>query len=147
MHEQSVLKTLHLVFRLQTRLELSDYESLASGAGQARILEFVLNNPGIRQIVVTDHLGLDSTTVSQAVRRLVECHYLERERDPRDRRRYLLRPGAAARSLKKLFRYAVEDRGEIMLKGLTPDDHMSLKRLLSRVAANIAAELQERGVR
>ena len=65
MTEEKALQALRLVHRLQARLEMSDYENLASGSGQARILEYVLNNPGIPQSVVIERMSLNRTTISQ----------------------------------------------------------------------------------
>ena len=147
MTEEKVLKVLRLVYRLQARLEMSDYENLATGSSQARILEYVLNNPGIPHAVVIERMNLNRTTISQIVRRLVTCDYLERKRSPRDRRQFLLYPSPMAKAFRKLFIWSVEDRQAVMLKDFTTEEKNKLERLLTRIAANTATELRDRRMR
>lgn len=147
MTEHPVLKYLHLVHRLLARLEMSDYDNLASGAGQARILRFVHANPDIAQPAVAEHLEIHRTTANQAIRRLVECQYLRRKRDPRDRRGFILRATPMATALNPAFDHALQDRNDALLMGLSSIDLRTLSSLLISLAANIASELQDRGMR
>lgn len=147
MHDPSFLPTLNLVVRLLQTLEQSDYEALASGAGQGRLLEAVIAAPGISAVSLARRFGLTRSSVSQAVRRLEACGYLERRPHPHDSRRLQLHPTRDGLALAPLFALHARSRDELVRRELAPGESELLDRLLYQVAVAVGRELRSRGVR
>ena len=147
MHDPSFLPTLNLVVRLLQTLEQSDYAVLGSGAGQGRLLEAIVATPGLSAISLTRRFGLTRSSVSQAVRRLEACGYVERRPHPRDNRRRLLHPTPDGRTLAPLFALHARGRDELVRRELAPGESGLLDRLLYQVAIAVGNELRSRGVR
>lgn len=147
MHDPSFLPTLNLVVRLLQTLEQSDYAVLGSGAGQGRLLEAIVATPGLSATSLARRFGLTRSSVSQAVRRLETCGYVERRPHPHDRRRLLLHPTRDGRALAPLFALHARSRDDLVRRELAPGESGILDNLLYRVAIAVGRELRTRGVR
>ncbi|MFO7609629.1 MAG: MarR family transcriptional regulator [Candidatus Krumholzibacteriia bacterium] len=147
MHNVPLLPALRRVARRLQSLENTESPSLGCGPGQARILELVLRAPGITATTVQEYLGLDRTTVSQAVRALVDRGLLRRERCWYDGRILGLHPTAQAQTLAPLLEQQTAVLAQLVGRGLADDEIALLDALLERVAAALGAELRARRVR
>lgn len=147
MEDVPLLPALRLVARRLQSLENTESPSLGCGPGQARILELVLRAPGITATMVQEHLGLDRTTVSQAVRALADRGLLRREPCWYDGRILGLHPTAPAHTLAPQLERQTATLARLVARGLTDEEIARLDALLGRVAAALGAELLARRVR
>ncbi len=100
---------------------------------QYGILVALDSEPGIDQRTLGQRISLDPSTLAEITRRLVARRLIARERDPRDARRYVLRPTADGTRLLREVTPAVEEVGRRLLDGLSGPDSATLLRLLRRV--------------
>jgi DNA-binding MarR family transcriptional regulator len=73
-----------------TRLYVQRFEQRAAALGltlsQCQVLVFVANCEGMSQVRLAEMTNLEPTTLLRCLDRLESCGYLERRRDPADRR-------------------------------------------------------------
>ncbi len=126
MHDPSFLPSLNLVVRL---------------------LEAIVSTPGISAVSLARRFGLTRSSVSQAVRRLVSCGFVERRPHSHDRRHLLLHPTRDGWAVAPIFTLHARNREEIVRRELAPGESGVLDRLLYQVAIAVGRELRSRGVR
>lgn len=117
--------------------EARELEELAIGATQRAVLEIVAFDPGLSQCVVAERLAIDKAAVSRAVDRLVLNCYVTRvvgERDRRRRELYITPSGERACQVARPGDLSPEAR---LVAGLPSDDLRHLRRLLTRLDANL----------
>lgn len=86
----------------------------------------------VRLSTLADEVGLDISTVSRQVARLVEAGLVERRTDPADGRAALLELSAAGRSLHDRIRHARREWMTELLADFEPTERVDLARLLER---------------
>jgi DNA-binding MarR family transcriptional regulator len=98
---------------------------------QFAILVALDAEPGIDQRTLAERVSLDTSSMAEVCARLLERDLVARERDPCDRRRYVLSltelGGATLRETAPL----VDEVGRRLLEPLPADEHAELIRLLS----------------
>jgi len=135
-----VASTLFLLKRLgfaAKQRSLDEYEQLGLGPGPYHHAILALLDEGVpeTQAAIADALGYDRGTLVGLLDELEELGYVERKRDPDDRRRHLVRlTGDGKRTLAKLRALSkrVEDE---FLAPLDAEQRESLHALLLQLAA------------
>ena len=115
------------------------------GCGQLRFLMEIYTEDGINQEQLTERLRVDKATTARAVRKLEELGYLERTRDPEDRRVYHLHLTSSGKELGPVVletRQALTDR---LTAGLSEEERAALRSYLDRLVHNIAGALGGEG--
>lgn len=115
----------HLLRRMLDPLGLTPVQA----AALARLIEreeLSLNE-------LAERLQSDAPTTSGVVECLVAAGYVERQEDPRDRRRLRLVVTEKGRQIGTTLREAETRRESILTAGLAPDEVTRLKSLLKRV--------------
>jgi DNA-binding MarR family transcriptional regulator len=100
---------------------------------QGGMLVLIGRNPGISQGELARVLGVEGSTMVQAIARLAELGLIARHRAEHDRRRfalYLTRAGLDAVTVIEANLKAHEDA---VLRGFSAEDRAVLKRLLGRI--------------
>jgi DNA-binding MarR family transcriptional regulator len=109
-----------------------------------RVMAAVGESPGIAANMVCRMTGMDKVRVSRAVSRLTENGTLRRGTDPKDRRRsqlYLTQDGIRVHDEIVPIVDAYQDA---LLAGLSPDELMTLDRILGKLEQRVGtAELDE----
>ena len=98
-----LLRRAHLIAARRYRRHLAP---LGLSPGEARLLQAVVEAPGMSLSTLASSADLDLPSVSAKVERLLSGGTLRREADPRDRRRLLLYPTAAGQALEPRIRAA-----------------------------------------
>ncbi|TDT72322.1 MarR family transcriptional regulator [Hypnocyclicus thermotrophus] len=65
-------------------------EKYKIGSGQFKILINIKKNEGICQDKLAEKLGIDKTTITKAIKKLIEKKYVKREKNKIDKRYYKL---------------------------------------------------------
>lgn len=125
-----------LTRQIQT-LQSRNLEHLGLGTGQAIILREIIGKYGITQDGVARTLNLDKSTVARAVKRLVEAGYVEKKRDPADRRPHHLLSTNMARVLEPQFDMADHSLAEALTVGIREDEIEQFGNFLHRASANV----------
>jgi DNA-binding MarR family transcriptional regulator len=60
------------------------------GSGQFKIFINIAKNEGICQDKLAEKLGVDKTTITKSIKKLIENNYVIREKDEKDKRYYKL---------------------------------------------------------
>lgn len=104
-----------------------------------RIIIALAFHPGLSVTEICEHTGMHIMNVSRAVRRLQRMGRVEREIDPADRRRSVLRLSAKGEDIFAELAPTAFLREDILLSALTPDEAMTLRRLLDKLLAQVIA--------
>lgn len=102
---------------------------------QLALLDWLAAAPGCHSQELADGLGLTAPTVSVGVRRLEASGLLERQPDPQDGRAiqlFLTTPGQELRRRARAFR---QDKMRRLLKGLAPEEQVTLLTLLEQAVS------------
>jgi DNA-binding MarR family transcriptional regulator len=91
-------------------------------AHQASILDHLDDVEAMSTTDLAEHMGVTVATMSLAIDRLERRHYVRRDRDPKDRRRVLLRVTAAGVRLREAKSVLDPVRVEQVLGQLSPAD-------------------------
>lgn len=102
-----------------------------------RVLARLVDHGPQRAATVAGYFGLDESTVSRQVDALVAVGLVERERDPADRRAYVLRPTPQGRRHLADARRHRRDFLMTLLADWTPEDRVALADLLARFNADL----------
>src|SRR3984957_18337363 len=94
------------------------------------VLAYLRDHPGASQQVMTEDLSLDSNTGVLVLNELEDLEYVERRRDPSDRRRHLVDitdAGHGALERAEVAQGSIEDE---ILGGLSDSERVTFRRLL-----------------
>jgi DNA-binding MarR family transcriptional regulator len=94
------------------------------------VLAYLRDHPGISQQAMTEHLSMDSNTGVLVLNDLEDLEYVERRRDPADRRRHLVditEAGLEALEEAERAQGSIEDE---VLSGLDDAERAQLRALL-----------------
>ena len=94
------------------------------------VLAYLRDHPGVSQQVMTEMLSMDSNTGVLVLNDLEDLEYVERRRDPADRRRHLVDitdAGLEALEEAELAQGSIEDE---ILSGLSPSERAEFRALL-----------------
>jgi len=125
-----------LTRQMQT-LRSRNLDHLGVGTGQTLILREIILKYGITQDGVAGSLHLDKSTVARAVKRLVEAGYVEKRRDPADRRSHILLSTNMARVLQPQFEMVDQSLAEALTMDFPEEEIEQLGNFLRRASANV----------
>lgn len=97
------------------------------------VLAAVTDHPRLEQGRVALSLGIDATSTSQMVERLVDTGLIERKVDPSDRRARVLEPTAAGLQLRRRLRPALVAAQRQVMAALSDQEQATLIDLLVRI--------------
>jgi DNA-binding MarR family transcriptional regulator len=97
---------------------------------QVMILVALARNPGVDQRTLGETVSLDRSTTADIIERLMKRGFLERARDPKDRRRNLLQLTADGINLLETVGPRSEAMNEHLISVLSAEDQAQLIRLL-----------------
>ncbi|HCD71081.1 MarR family transcriptional regulator [Thermovirga lienii] len=106
------------------------------GHGQKRLLIEIALNPGRTQEELSELLLKDKTTIARAIKGLEKHGYVRRERNPRDKREFLLFPTEKGLAV---LPFALKARDKALMeltKDFTDEEYHLLEKFLRRVAEN-----------
>ena len=101
------------------------------------VLAYLRDHPGASQQVMTEMLSMDSNTGVLVLNDLEDLEYVERRRDPADRRRHLVQITSSGReslNLAERAQVAIEDD---VLAALDADERRTLRELLNRALRSV----------
>lgn len=105
---------------------------------QWRLLMQLRRGGATRQSELADLIEVEPITLSRMVDRLVDAGFIVRRHDPADRRAWQLSLTDRVDELAADVQPLVDDLNLYALSGLDQEEHDRLRRLLSRVRANIS---------
>lgn len=113
-------------------------QELGLTRAQWRVMVHLGPRQGINQRTLAEILELDNVTLSRHIDRLEAAGWVERRRDPDDRRAWLLHLSEAARpTIERMGELAVETQAAA-LDGLSDVERANLVRMLIRIKSNMA---------
>jgi len=129
--------TLVLLTRLSRAVFVrSSVELVGMNLKNMVVLAYLRDHPGASQQVMTEDLSLDSNTGVLVLNDLEDLDYVERRRDPSDRRRHLVDitdAGLGALERAEMAQGSIEDE---ILGGLSGAERVTFRRLLVKALAD-----------
>jgi DNA-binding MarR family transcriptional regulator len=118
------------------------FDRLAVGLGvtraQWKVLFKLTRTPGLRQVELADMLDLEPITLCRILDRLEEAGWVERARDPEDRRAWRLHVTAKAQPLIDKLQAVGTDLVEQAFAGIDGKDIELTRQVLARIRDNAA---------
>ncbi len=111
---------------------------------QMGYLKNINADPGLSQEELAKQMHIDKGAVAKALKILVKKGYVERKRNPDDKRAYCLFPTEKAKGIHSMGEKHFAAFEREITSGLTEEEKKTLGRLLGKVTDNIA-EMLERG--
>lgn len=110
-------------------------------AGQWRFLRVLWREDGLTQRELSRRVGMREPTTVTALKSLEKSGFVRRKQSEDDRRKIHVFLTPAAKKLQAVLAPCVAEVNEIALKGLSPDEVATLRRLLQHVGRNLAPEV------
>jgi DNA-binding MarR family transcriptional regulator len=127
-----------LLKRTQRRLAAVEGPALAAfdlDGRQFAVLALLAGEGPMRQQQLSDRVQVDRTTVVALVDGLEAKGFVERRRDPADRRAHVVRPTVKGRATLRRATTAVESAEREFLDPLAPSEARQLKNMLARLVS------------
>lgn len=102
---------------------------------QYGVLALVHDDPGVDQKTIAERLGLDRSTITEVVARLLQRGYIDRAQATDDRRRKTLHLTAAGEDVVATIEPIAHDVDALFTRALSPADRSVFDGLLHRLAA------------
>lgn len=119
--------------------------TLGVTSAQWRALKWLVREPGIKQVELADRLDVEPITACRIIDRLEESGFVERQRDPADRRAWRIAVTPKAEPLIQKLRALAEEMSGQAFAGFDEDDIARLRSALARVRDNVTrAEANKR---
>lgn len=116
------------------------FDRLAVGLGvtraQWKVLFKLTRTPGLRQVELADMLDLEPITLCRIVDRLEEAGYVDRVRDPADRRAWRLQVTEKAQPLMEKLTAVGAELVDEAFAGIDPQEIEITRNVLARVREN-----------
>ena len=114
-------------------------------SGQIRILIALDMQDGINQEYIRLRFHLDKATIAKTIKPLVREGYIERTRDPDDKRSYKISLTDKGREIMPVLEQTIRGWADILTAGFTGKEKKLMDDLLARMSANAIHQLFERG--
>ena len=129
--------TIVLLTRLARAVFLrSSVELVGMNLKNMVVLAYLHDHPGVSQQVMTEDLSMDSNTGVLVLNDLEDLEFVERRRDPADRRRHIVDitdAGLDALERAEVAQGSIEDE---ILGGLSESERVAFRRLLVKALEN-----------
>lgn len=145
MHDDRLAHLLRLVYRLAEELAQRDLAYLGLGPGQARVLLLAARNPGMTAVDAWKRLKLTRSTVSAALKALVQVGYLRARPHGRDRRCRAYTPTSLGKALAAEVASVAREHEKALLGDVPAADRERLRRLLLGMVSNLSQEMRHPG--
>jgi DNA-binding MarR family transcriptional regulator len=123
--------TIVLVTRLARAIYLrSSVDLVGMNLRNMVVLAYLRDHPSVSQQAMTEDLSMDSNTGVLVLNDLEDLEYVERRRDPADRRRHIVEITSAGLEALERAEVAQESIEDEILGGLNTADRATLRRLL-----------------
>lgn len=126
--------------RLEASLRAAELDFTAA---EMRLLTTVVDQPGLRQTALAERLHIEPMTLVGHLDRLVAKDLVERRTDPDDRRAKLVFPTAAGEPTLERMRVASAAVRAVPMRGSTPREIETLRRVLRRIRADLMASSED----
>ncbi len=106
--------------------------------GQDALLVLLWSEPGLRQAMLAERLGVEPPTISRVVARMERSGLVERRRDPHDARLWRVHPTPRSRLLEASVRRAWTELEEEMTRALGTEGSHTLSHLLHSAGTTLS---------
>ncbi len=113
--------------------------SVGLHVGQEMVLLELWKEDGLKGSELADRLGVEPPTVTRMIRRMESCGFVERRPDPTDARSFRAYLTEKGRALEEPVARIWEEIEEKTLLGISPEEKLTLRRLLARIRENLGA--------
>lgn len=100
------------------------------------VLSVISAQAGLRQSQLADALAMERPNVVQLIDELEQAGWITRNRDPEDRRAWILTSTAEGRKVCQAATHAVKDHDTRLTRGLSASDKAILIRCLQQIETN-----------
>lgn len=145
MYENDKANILNQMMRINKKIFSKSFNSGGShkrgkhgwGRGQIHMVQVIAENPKISQEELAKILMVDKTTIAKAIKKLEIHGLITREKSQEDGRKYELTATEKALHFNDGFKKKIDDTSDDIFNGLTDDDLLHYKKILSHIEDNI----------
>ena len=113
--------------------------TLGATRAQWKVLFRLTREPGLRQVELAEMLDIEPITLTRIVDRLEEAGWVERQRDPADRRAWRLYVTDKARPLVVKLKAVAAEMMEQAFAGISQEELEAIRESMTKIRSNIAA--------
>jgi len=136
---ESIGRWISVIYRHMQMYINKELEQYHIGSGQFQILIVLSRNDGINQESISKILNLDKATVGRAVNKVVKEGYVNRLRDQKDHRAYVLHLTPKGKEIVPNIQDSLRKITQVLLSDFTPDEKEIALNLLKKMHQNITA--------
>jgi len=129
----SIGRRLHVILRWMREFISEELDDTGIGTAQFPFLMTIFRNEGISQEQLTHRMAVDKATTARAVKNLMSSGYVTRERNPDDRRAYLLYPTDKARDIHPRLMRTITKWNDTYTKPLSEEEEDLLRGILDKI--------------
>lgn len=118
-------------------LKTRNLDYLGLGPSQAHAIVIIATSPGISQSRLAEKMGIDSSTTSKLVTKLLRAQLAKKVRSTTDHRVFGLIPTDLANVSLRSYRIEIEALETVVNYGFSPGDTEQFNKLLRRTSATI----------
>lgn len=101
------------------------------------VLMLIASNEGSTQDFVAKSLGIDKGAIAKGIQKQINCGYIEKVQDPKDKRAYNLYTTPKGRSVIPSLYKVEKELGSLITESLTTEETKELNRLLKKMTNHI----------
>lgn len=135
-NEGLIGKYLSYIYRSGQCYIAKELEKYNIGSGQYFFLFSLYGEDGVSQETLTEKLKVDKATTGRAVQKLLEEGYVERQKDPKDRRAYKIYLTEKGKRMKPIIRRVVHNWVSSLLKDFNEEEKEIMLKLLNKMFEN-----------
>jgi DNA-binding MarR family transcriptional regulator len=114
------------------------------GSGQFHFLMILYIKDGVNQETLAEKLNIDKATSARAIKKLEEQGFVNRKKDPDDRRNYHIFLTEKAIQLKPKIRNILSNWTDLLLEDLSKEEVNQLFILLEKISLNATVPHEQR---
>ncbi len=137
MREDSLLHDLGYTSRLIHRKLHENLEELGLYQGQPQLLGYLHRHDGSSQRDIGEWMDIRPATLTKMVNRMEKARFLERKRDPQDKRSMHVYLTQKARDTMRILRQDMKKQEQLALQDFSSEEKDCLKDMLARIRENM----------
>jgi DNA-binding MarR family transcriptional regulator len=137
MREDNLLHDLGYTARLIQRKLFENLEELGLYHGQQQLLSYLHHHDGSRQRDIGEWLDIRPATLTKMVNRMEKAGFLERKRDPQDKRSMHVYLTKKASDTMRILKHDMKTQEQMALQDFSSDERDCLKDMLARLRENM----------
>jgi DNA-binding MarR family transcriptional regulator len=140
--EKSVVKRIHILYRLSMMNVRNEMKKLGFGSGDYGFLAMLFIQDGLSQDEISKQMRVDKSYTARAIAKLEKAGMVERRPDPNEHRIRRVFLGEKAFEIEPQFVDMLQQWHSTLIEGVNPDELSILCKVLDQMKVNAETHLE-----